>query len=358
MASRREIGIPDLKRRLDHSEEAREWNKMREAILGLYHSKPEEPDLIINSPKRCGFSPISLTDAHGVGVTKGYVQFMISRRGDVSGGEEAVGLFPSLGGVTIDTTPPPRTALSTGSWTTWLIYREVEPAHEARIEFKALGTGAPTMERDEEAFALNSFSVIVNGVTGRHVVTLLEQYICDDVQIWLERHMWKPVRTGDDTLYLQGGTVVWPKGLQEPIVGTNLKVADSGSFTITEAGSLWLDLSWTLGMQSRTSAHDTGTTDDHHFLQVSHITGLSSPVYTFRGASVNPPNPPVAGTNNVGVLSNSGDFHYELCSIVLESGKWQVSDQCLDGPIWLPELVDGLLSGPTPVGSPPTAWPS
>ena len=57
--STRSMGIPDIKTRVDDSETARQWNKIREGVISLHNT----PDLFERSaavPQINGFSPIAL----------------------------------------------------------------------------------------------------------------------------------------------------------------------------------------------------------------------------------------------------------------------------------------------------------
>ena len=57
--STRSMGIPDLKVRVDDSETATQWNRMREGVISLHNTaEPFERSAAV--PQINGFSPISL----------------------------------------------------------------------------------------------------------------------------------------------------------------------------------------------------------------------------------------------------------------------------------------------------------
>jgi hypothetical protein len=334
--------IPDLKLRLGNTEEVREWNKMREAIISLARH-PEDPPRIVRPPPLYGFQPRAFIDADGIGFHPGCLRFIRTSKFFTAAGtdKEAVEIYPKLGGTTIDTIPPPRVSKADGDWEAWAIYREDETAHAARIEINALGTGAGTLERDEKAARLCIFKVH-KGTDLTPRVEITHQFVYGSLDVPIYEHQWRVVKTDDAKCIVRGGTILWPRGMSTPIVFTDEVVADSSEFTVTENGSFWLSVSCTDGQQAESVAVIGSQSVT---LKMYRVETVTSAAITFRGASVNSPNPPAHGTGTTDEWNAAGfDIHWELAKVALESGDLQVTNQICTGPIWLPETTEGFLA--------------
>tara|TARA_Y100000401_G_scaffold117255_1_gene125348 strand:- start:594 stop:1643 length:1050 start_codon:yes stop_codon:yes gene_type:complete len=348
MAEIREMGIPFLRRRMGRRQEDVEYNKLVEAVAGLYESRVEKPPLVVRKPS-CGFAPIPIYgEENGIGLVPGKLRFLqvptfYESPSDDNNADE---IFPTIDSVSIDSDPPPSVSLVAGDYEAWVIFKEIYNAPEARIEFKALGAGPGTIDRDEKAIRLCSFEVSRNG--DQHGVTLLEQNVSCDLAIWTDNHQFRAYKTDDDKIKVEGGNMMFLQGQSNPLVAERTEVADSSIFTITESGSIWLDVTATISRHSTTLVELGLTAVPDIRLTMYRIYDLGTPEFIFRGSSVNAPNPPAHGTNNNDVWTSSLDLHYEICRVELSAGgEVFITDQIADGPIWVTDLVDGALTPET-----------
>tara|TARA_R100001129_G_scaffold110157_1_gene75578 strand:- start:427 stop:1488 length:1062 start_codon:yes stop_codon:yes gene_type:complete len=347
-----EIGIPDLRVRTDNTEEAREYNKMREAIISLA-SRVEPAPKPAPAALVCGFRPVfysangALSD--GIGLHPGKLRFLQTPIFYEAPTEDnrADEVWPELNNTAINSSPPPRDSLAEGDWEAWVIFKEIYNDPEARIKFTEMGTGPGTLDRDEKAIRLVSFEV--KRKTDRPWgIKIYEQNVSCDLAIWTDNHQFRAYKTDDDEIKVKGGNMMFLQGQSNPLVAERTEVADSSIFTITESGSIWLDVTATISRHSTTLVELGLTAVPDIRLSMYRIYDLGTPEFIFRGSSVNAPNPPAHGTNSNDVWTSSLDLHYEICRVELSAGgEVFITDQIADGPIWVTDLVDGALTPET-----------
>tara|TARA_R110002020_G_scaffold1536_4_gene6924 strand:- start:5527 stop:6588 length:1062 start_codon:yes stop_codon:yes gene_type:complete len=345
----RDAGIPVIRSRIDATEEAKEWNKMREAVTSIYESGTVVSDSRVAIPL-VGFRPIARVDvdagasvAAGVGVTAGTLRFLESSAITEASGDrnEAVEVMPTLDGTALDADPTPREYLAAGDREAWVVFKELGSTHEARIVFAAEDAGPGTLDRDEKAERLATFEVTYPGGTDASGqvpgITIKEQFIRDELAIWTERHQFKARKTADNKIKIDSGWVLFPEGTWGPLVAGSGRsctheVAESAEFTIAEAGSIWLKGTWTVGQLSTSDADD-------HTLTMYRLYDVSSLSFEFRAVT----NPPSPGDNDSDVWT-TGDIYWEVCKLSFAAGETFITDQIISGPIYLTEFTDGKLS--------------
>ena len=350
----RNMGIPDLKTRVDDSESARQWNKIREGVISLHNT----PDLFERSaavPQINGFSPIALRYYEnpksleeytpGVGLSAGRLCFL--ETGTItevaSSRNQSVEAVPTLGGTALDATVKPREELSDGDWEAWVVFKELGTTHEARISFATLDAGPGTLDRDEKAVRLATFMVLNNtsNTKAPPLVHVYDHIIRDELAIWTERHQFKARKTDDNKVKIDSGWVIFPAGMSDPLVagtGSSItqEVAESAEFTITEAGSIWLKGTWTTSTLSSSSGGGTALT-------MYRLYEVDSLAFEFR-ATANPPTPG-DDTSSTAHPWTTGDVYWEICKLSFADGETFVTDQLISGPIYLTEFTDGWVTG-------------
>ncbi len=339
----RNMGIPDLKTRVDDSESARQWNKIREGVISLHNT----PDLFERSaavPQINGFSPIALRYYEnpksleeftpGVGLSAGRLYFLqapsIIDPGEASQAAEVV---PTLGGTALDATVKPRETLSDGDWEAWAIYKEISTTHEARIAFSTLDSGPGTLDRDEKAVRLATFMVVNNtsNTKAPPLVHVYDHIIRDSLAVPTDSHQFRAYKTADDKIKVSTGFVVFAQGQDTPLVSSSTEVSESAEFTITEAGSIWLRL------QFQVAQHSTSSASSGTVLTMFRLDSISSPLFEFRTAA------PTMGTNATNPFTY-GYLYYEICKLSFAAGETFITDQIVNGPLYVNELTDGVLS--------------
>ena len=314
-----------------------------------FHKRPPR-----GMEKVVGLMPVSRglgtsgTETPGVGLVASRMTVLTTKRDNAVVEAEQVQI--TLGGTVLESDPAPRETLAEGEWDAWVVYKLIWGANEARVIFKALGAGVGAIDDDEQPVLVASFAVTLPSATeteeGETIpqvpkIEILEQYVHGDLQVWEELHPWKALKTGTDTIVIRGGTVVWPEGTKnaDKIVAANEKCADSGEFTITAAGSIWLKLTWRVGQHSLSEV-DLGSGLEFE-LRMYRIDYLAFDSYEFKATA----SPPVAGDDDADIFA-SGDLYYELCRVELVGGEVQVTEQCIEDTIFAPELVDAILQEP------------
>ena len=139
----RDAGIPVIRSRIDATEEAKEWNNMREAVTSIYES-----GTVINESRVAipliGFRPVARVDVDiaesveaGVGITAGKLRFLESSSITDAAGDrnEAVEVTPTLDDTALDADTAPREYLAAGDHEAWVVFKELGSAHEARVVF-------------------------------------------------------------------------------------------------------------------------------------------------------------------------------------------------------------------------------
>lgn len=345
------MGIPDLKIRVDDSESARQWNKIREGVISLHNT----PDLFERSaavPQINGFSPIALRHYEepesleeytpGVGLSVGRLYFL--EAGAIteaaSSRNQAVEVVPTLGGTALDATVKPRETLSDGDWEAWAIYKELGPSpsttSEARIAFSTLDAGPGTLDRDEKAVRLATFMVLNNtgNTKAPPLVHVYDHIIRDSLAVPTQRHQFKARKTDHDKITVDQGFIVWQKGPSYPLVSESFEVDLSAEITIPGVnGSIWLKVSW------GTAQHSTSTAGGSPTITLTNyrLDSLSTATYSFRTAA------PARGVDTTAYFS-TGDLWYEIAKIEYGADEAFVTDQIIAGPIYVNELSDSVIS--------------
>ena len=349
----RDAGIPVIRSRIDATEEAKEWNNMREAVTSIYES-----GTVINESRVAipliGFRPVARVDVDiaesveaGVGITAGKLRFLESSSITDAAGDrnEAVEVTPTLDDTALDADTAPREYLAAGDHEAWIVFKELGSAHEARIVFADEDAGPGTLDRDEKAERLATFEVTYPGGTDASGevpgVTIKEQFIRDELAIWTERHQFKARKTDDDKVKIDSGWVIFPAGMSDPLVagtgsGVTQEVAESAEFTIAEAGSIWLKGTWTTSTLSSSTGGGT-------VLTMYRLYEVASLAFEFR-ATANPPTPG-DDTSSAAHPWTTGDVYWEICKLSFADSETFVTDQLISGPIYLTEFTDGWVTG-------------
>ena len=337
------MGIPDLKVRVDDSETARQWNRMREGVISLHNTaEPFERGAAV--PQINGFSPIALRYYEepeclaeytpGVGLSVGRLYFLqppsIIDPGVAS---QAAEVIPTLGGTALDATVAPREELSDGDWEAWVIYKEISTTHEARIQFSTLDAGPGTLDRDEKAVRMATFKVVNNtsDTKAPPLVHVYERIVRDSLAVPIDSHQFRAYKTADDKVKVSTGFVIYAQGQDTPLVSSSTEVSESAEFTITQAGSIWLQLQFQVAQHSTSAAGSVAT------LTMYRLNSISSPTSEFRTAA------PTMGSNATNVFTY-GYLYYEICKLSFAAGETFITDQIVNGPIYVNELSDGKLT--------------
>ena len=345
-------GIPDVRVRVDDSEEAREWNKLRGAVLSLFNKAHKRGGVVIG-PQRFGFRPIGLRHHQdsesleefpsGVGISPGQLRFLQTQRitSSLLAENNAVEIYPTIGSTTIDNTDPtPRESLGDGDWEAWVIFKEIGTTNEARISFQTLDVGPGSMDRDEKAVRLCSFSVLNKEDTNLPPrIYIYEQNVKDSLAVWTDRHQFRVRKTEADKVKVEKGFVVWQKGPSYPLVSESFEVDESAEIDIPGVdGSIWLSMNFGTAQHSTSTQAIAGTSGAGTCTITNHrLDSLSSANYTFRAAA------PTRGVDTTSIFS-TGDLWYEIAKIVYGADEAFVSEQIINGPIYVNELSDSKLS--------------
>lgn len=345
MSRDRESGIPALRVRTDSSEEAREWNKHREAIYSIYDAAPDyvRP---IPTPRVEGFRPIARVDSDsgsstvpGVGLTVGRLFFIESNTITTAPGDrnKAQEVMPTLEGTALDATIAPRKYLSASDYEAWVIWRELGDAHEARILFAAENAGPGALDRDEKAQRLATFTVTYPGGTDasgqQPGVTIKKQLIRDRLQVPIERHQFKVRKTASNKVRVDQGWVVFSKGPGANLVSESIDVAQGPELTIAANGSIWLYAYYTTAQHSTNDSTTSPTVTIVNY-RLTSLTGVGTQFLT---------TPPTRGADSISRFS-TGYLYYEVAKLEVVGGEVFVTDQLVNGPIYVNELSDSVLS--------------
>ena len=348
MSTTRGAGIPAIRSRTDATESAHEWNKMRDAIISIYESNnPTAPNEV--SLRLYGFRPIARVDSDsasstvpGVGITVGRLFFIESNTITTSPGarNKAQEVMPKLNGNDpLDDTIAPRTYLATGDYEAWVIYRELGDTHEARVVFTTENSGPGTLDRDEKAQRLATFSVAYPGGTDasgqQPGVTVKKQFIRDSLQVPTERHQFCVYKTDSDKVKVHAGNFVWLNGPSPKLVSEEVEVPTSAELTVTANGFIYAYGYFTVAQHSQnTVTLSSGLSVTITNYRLSNITNVGFEFRTTEHA---------AGTNTSSRFS-TGNFYYKIAEVELVAGEVFVTNQIANGPIYVNELSDSVLS--------------
>ena len=345
MSRDRESGIPALRVRTDSSEEAREWNKHREAIYSIYDAAPDyvRP---IPTPRVEGFRPIARVDSDsgtstvpGVGLTVGRLFFIESNTITPSPGarNKAQEVMPTLDGTALDATIAPRKYLSASDYEAWVIWRELGDTHEAKIVFAGEGAGPGTLDRDEKAQRLATFTVTYPGGTDasgqQPGVTIKKQLIRDRLQVPIDRHQFKVRKTASNKVQVDQGYLVWAKGPGANLVSESIDVPQGAELTISSSGSIWLYAYYYTAQHST----NTGSSGDYETIVNYRLDSLTGVGTQFLASA------PARGTDTSSRFS-AGYIYYEIAKLEVVSSEVFVAAQIANGPIYVNELSDSVLS--------------
>ena len=182
----------------------------------------------------------------GVGITVGRLYFIETNTITTAAGtrNKAQEVMPTLNGTALDATIAPRQYLSASDYEAWVVWRELGDTHEAKIVFAGEGAGPGSLDRDEKAQRLATFTVTYPGGTdasGKQPgVTIKKQCIRDVLQVPTERHQFKVRKTASNKVQVDQGYLVWAKGPGANVVSESVDVAQGAELTITSSGSIWL----------------------------------------------------------------------------------------------------------------------
>lgn len=344
MEPSRGTGIPAIRLRTDATESAAEWNKMREAVISIYESNIPTTSSEV-SIRLYGFRPIARVDVDvadeteaGVGITPGRLRFLESNTITTEAGDrnESIDVMPTLDGIALDADTKPRQYLAEGDHEAWVVFREMGDTHEAKIVFAGVGLGPGDLDRDEKAERLATFEVTYPGGIDDEGeapgVIIDEQFIRDELAVPTIRHQFKVRKTDTVKVQVDQGFVIWQKGPSYPLVSESLDIDESAEITIPGvSGSIWLSLSW------GTAQHSTSTASSGITLINYRLDSLSSAVYSFRAAA------PGRGADTTSRFS-TGDLWYEIAKIEHGADGAFVTDQIINGPIYVNELSDSEIS--------------
>ena len=339
----REAGIPAIRLRTDGNESADEWNKMRDAVVTMYEShNPGTPNQVAH--RLCGFRPVARVDVDtdsstvaGVGITPGRIMLLEANAITTAAGarNKAVELMPTLDGTALDAEIRPRKYLGAGDKEGWAVWREMGSTHEAKIVFAAEDAGPGTLDRDEKAQRLATFTVTYPGGTDASGeppgVQVKKQLIRDEFEAPTIRHQFRVRKTAANKVKVDKGFLVYLKGLSNPLVSESLEAAESAEITITGNGSIWLSAGWSVYQ------HSDSTASSGIVLKMYRLDSLTSPAFSFRASAA------TRGTDSSDRFS-SGTLWFEIAKVELVGGEAFVTDQIINGPIYVNELVDGEIS--------------
>ena len=338
MDGSRDVGIPAIRLRTDINESAREWNKMREAVISMYESyNPGTPNDV--ALRLDGFRPIARVDGTpGIGMTVGRLMFLEASAITTASGDrnEAVEVIPILNGSALDADPTPRKYLAADDYDAWVVWREMEEdEHTAKIEFTVEGSGPGTLDRDEKAQRLATFTVNYPGGTDssgeQATVQIKKQLIRDEFSVWTERHQFKVRKMEDNKIKVDKGFLVYLQGLSSPLVSNSVDVAESAEITITGNGSIWLSAYYYLAQ------HSTSTASSGTVLTMYRNDNITTPTFSFRATA------PDDGRIDTTIFT-TGTLWFEIAKVELVGGDAFVTDQIVNGPIYVNEIVDGQIS--------------
>ena len=353
MSTTRGAGIPAIRSRTDATESADEWNKMRDAIISIYESNnPTAPNEV--SLRLYGFRPIARVHSDsasstvpGVGITVGRLFFIESNTITTSPGarNKAQEVMPTLEGTALDATISPRKYLSASDYEAWVIWRELGDTHEARILFAGENAGPGALDRDEKAQRLATFTVTYPGGTDasgqQPGVTVKKLFIRDSLQVPIERHQFKVRKTASNKVQVDQGFVIYARGPGANLVSESVDVAQGAELTITANGSIWLYAYY------RTTQHSTDDSSGSPTITIVNYRLGSAP------GSGNDPltgvgtqflaSAPARGTDTTGRFLQ-GYLYYEIAKLEVEGGEDFVTAQLVNGPIYVNELSDSVLS--------------
>ena len=345
MSRDREAGIPALRVRTDSSEEAREWNKHRDAIYSINDATPDyvRP---IPTPRVEGFRPIARVDSDsgsstvpGVGITVGRLFFIESNTITTSPGarNKAQEVMPTLEGTALDATISPRKYLSASDYEAWVIWRELGDTHEARILFAGENAGPGALDRDEKAQRLATFTVTYPGGTDasgqQPGVTIKKQLIRDRLQVPIERHQFKVRKTASNKVRVDPGWVVFSKGPGANLVSESIDVAQGPELTIAANGSIWLYAYYTTAQHSTSTSSNSAAATIVNY-RLASLTGVGTQFLT---------TPPTRGADSTSRFS-TGYLYYEVAKLEVVGGEVFVTAQLANGPIYINELSDSVLT--------------
>ena len=159
----------------------------------------------------------------------------------------------------------------------------------------------------------------------------------------LELHPFKVYRVSPTEVGVRGGEVCWLKGqssngTSDGLVMNKVTIPDKSAISITQAGSIWLELGWTVARHSETET--AWASSDHSEARLS--------MYRIESADFNTlsflTSPPTQGTNTTDVWdSGSKILSLELAEVDLVNGTAAITKQLIYDTIFLPDLVDGKL---------------
>tara|TARA_R110002020_G_scaffold16636_1_gene58732 strand:- start:2982 stop:4007 length:1026 start_codon:yes stop_codon:yes gene_type:complete len=340
--------------RTDATESADEWNKMRDAIVSIYESNnPIAPNQV--ALRLEGFRPVARVDSDsgtgtvpGVGITVGRLFFIETNTITTAAGDrnKAQEVIPKLNGNDpLDSTIPPRQYLAAGDYEAWVIWRELGNTHEARVIFATENAGPGTLARDEKAQRLSTFTVAYPGGTDasgeQPGVIIKKQFVRDRLQVPIERHQFKVRKTASNKVQVDQGFVIYARGPGANLVSESVDVAQGPELTISASGSIWLYAYY------NTTQHSSDTSGGTP----------SVTIVNYRlGAAPGSGNEPLSGVGTQFLTSapargadvtnrfSQGYVYYEIAKLELVAGQVFVTAQLVNGPIYINELSDSVLS--------------
>ena len=344
MTVSRIASTPDIKPRSDQTEEARQWNKMRDAVLSLYRSgRSLDRDNQLRIP--CGFEPVpeipDFSDVNpgdpGVGMQLGRLRFLqVPLTTETGDDQKSIEVVPTLEGEALDADPAPRKFLSSGNYEAWVIFREFGP--EAKIVFANLDAGPGALDKDQKAERLATFEVYYPDSTLAEEVQIPgikidKQLIKDNLAVSTDRHQFKVRKTASNKVRVDQGFVVWAKGPGANLVSESIDVAQGPELTIAANGSIWLYAYYTTAQHSTNDSTTSPTITIVNY-RLDSLAGVGTQFLT---------TPPTRGADSSSRFS-TGYLYYEVAKLEVVGGEVFVTDQLVNGPIYVNELSDSELS--------------
>ena len=245
--------------------------------------------------------------------------------------------MPTLEGTALDATISPRKYLSASDYEAWVIWRELGDTHEARILFAGENAGPGALDRDEKAQRLATFTVTYPGGTDasgqQPGVTIKKQLIRDRLQVPIERHQFKVRKTASNKVRVDQGWVVFSKGPGANLVSESIDVAQGPELTIAANGSIWLYAYYTTAQHSTSTSSNSAAATIVNY-RLDSLTGVGTQFLT---------TPPTRGADSTSRFS-TGYLYYEVAKLEVVGGEVFVTAQLANGPIYINELSDSVLT--------------
>ena len=202
--------------------------------------------------------------------------------------------------------------------------------------FAGENAGPGALDRDEKAQRLATFTVTYPGGTDasgqQPGVTIKKQFIRDCLQVPIERHQFKVRKTASNKVRVDQGYVVWAKGPGANLVSESIDVAQGPELTISANGSIWLYAYYETAQHSTSTSSNSAAATIVNY-RLDSLTSVGTQFLT---------TPPTRGADSTSRFS-TGYLYYEVAKLEVVGGEVFVTDQLVNGPIYVNELSDSVL---------------